>query len=103
MIGTITSDTKTVDIVTTRTTSAGTTNTGITTTDSQLFYARSAALPEPTVARFVKLRLSGPHPPAGNDDQVQVHVYIFYFLSYFFKSFNMRINSYITNIYRNFY
>ncbi|CAB3229836.1 unnamed protein product [Arctia plantaginis] len=31
---------------------------------------RSAALPEPTVARFVKLRLSGPHPPAKEDDQV---------------------------------
>ncbi|XP_028172012.1 centrosomal protein of 104 kDa [Ostrinia furnacalis] len=31
---------------------------------------RSAALPEPTVARFVKLRLSGPHPPATDDDQV---------------------------------
>ncbi|XP_049879827.1 centrosomal protein of 104 kDa [Pectinophora gossypiella] len=31
---------------------------------------RSAALPEPTVARFVKLRLSGPHPPASDDDQV---------------------------------
>ncbi|XP_023937163.1 centrosomal protein of 104 kDa [Bicyclus anynana] len=31
---------------------------------------RSAALPEPTVARFVKLRLSGPHPPAKDDDQV---------------------------------
>ncbi|XP_026727716.1 centrosomal protein of 104 kDa [Trichoplusia ni] len=31
---------------------------------------RSAALPEPTIARFVKLRLSGPHPPAKDDDQV---------------------------------
>ncbi|KAG7300999.1 hypothetical protein JYU34_015363 [Plutella xylostella] len=31
---------------------------------------RSANLPEPTVARFVKLRISGPHPPAGNNDQV---------------------------------
>ncbi|CAK1591242.1 unnamed protein product [Parnassius mnemosyne] len=31
---------------------------------------RSAALPEPTIARFVKLRLSGPHPPAGDNDQV---------------------------------
>ncbi|KAL0861679.1 hypothetical protein ABMA27_009165 [Loxostege sticticalis] len=31
---------------------------------------RSAALPEPTIARFVKLRLSGPHPPAKEDDQV---------------------------------
>ncbi|CAG9570655.1 unnamed protein product [Danaus chrysippus] len=31
---------------------------------------RSAALPEPTVARFVKLRLSGPHPPAKDDEQV---------------------------------
>ncbi|XP_047520581.1 centrosomal protein of 104 kDa [Pieris napi] len=31
---------------------------------------RSAALPEPTVARFVKLRLSGPHPPSKEDDQV---------------------------------
>ncbi|KAG6451496.1 hypothetical protein O3G_MSEX007189 [Manduca sexta] len=31
---------------------------------------RSAALPEPTVARFVKLRLSGPHPPAKENDQV---------------------------------
>ena len=32
---------------------------------------RSAALPEPTIARFVKLRLSGPHPPAREDEQVQ--------------------------------
>lgn len=32
---------------------------------------RSAALPEPTVARFVKLRLSGPHPPAKDDEQVK--------------------------------
>ncbi|CAH2057358.1 unnamed protein product, partial [Iphiclides podalirius] len=31
---------------------------------------RSAALPEPTIARFVKLRLSGPHPPANDNDQV---------------------------------
>ncbi|KAH9633166.1 hypothetical protein HF086_013789 [Spodoptera exigua] len=31
---------------------------------------RSAALPEPTIARFVKLKLSGPHPPAKEDDQV---------------------------------
>ncbi|XP_041970900.1 centrosomal protein of 104 kDa [Aricia agestis] len=31
---------------------------------------RSAALPEPTTARFVKLKLSGPHPPAAEDDQV---------------------------------
>ncbi|XP_073962480.1 centrosomal protein of 104 kDa isoform X1 [Choristoneura fumiferana] len=31
---------------------------------------RSAALPEPTIARFVKLKLSGPHPPATDDDQV---------------------------------
>ncbi|XP_064075101.1 centrosomal protein of 104 kDa isoform X1 [Vanessa tameamea] len=31
---------------------------------------RSAALPEPTIARFVKLRLSGPHPPSKEDDQV---------------------------------
>ncbi|CAH0717934.1 unnamed protein product, partial [Brenthis ino] len=31
---------------------------------------RSAALPEPTVARFVKLRLSGPHSPAPENDQV---------------------------------
>ncbi|RVE41563.1 hypothetical protein evm_013788 [Chilo suppressalis] len=31
---------------------------------------RSAALPEPTIARFVKLRLSGPHLPANEDDQV---------------------------------
>ncbi|CAG5049804.1 unnamed protein product [Parnassius apollo] len=30
----------------------------------------SAALPEPTIARFVKLRLSGPHPPASDSDQV---------------------------------
>ncbi|GBP20835.1 Centrosomal protein of 104 kDa [Eumeta japonica] len=31
---------------------------------------RSAALTEPTVARFVKLRLSGPHPPSNENDQV---------------------------------
>ncbi|XP_072948008.1 centrosomal protein of 104 kDa [Epargyreus clarus] len=31
---------------------------------------RSAALPEPTIARFVKLKISGPHPPAKEDDQV---------------------------------
>ncbi|KAM3956825.1 centrosomal protein of 104 kDa [Aphomia sociella] len=31
---------------------------------------RSAALPEPTIARFVKLKLSGPHPPANESDQV---------------------------------
>ncbi|XP_059055953.1 centrosomal protein of 104 kDa [Achroia grisella] len=31
---------------------------------------RSAALPEPTIARFVKLRLSGPHTPAKEDEQV---------------------------------
>ncbi|CAG9792779.1 unnamed protein product [Diatraea saccharalis] len=31
---------------------------------------RSAALPEPTIARFVKLRLSGPHAPAQEDEQV---------------------------------
>ncbi|KAL4716449.1 hypothetical protein ACJJTC_015877 [Scirpophaga incertulas] len=31
---------------------------------------RSAALPEPTIARFVKLRLSAPHPPAKEGDQV---------------------------------
>lgn len=33
---------------------------------------RSAALSEPTVARFVKLRLSGPHPPSKEDDQVLI-------------------------------
>ncbi|XP_063542566.1 centrosomal protein of 104 kDa [Cydia strobilella] len=31
---------------------------------------RSAALPEPTIARFVKLKLTGPHPPANDNDQV---------------------------------
>ncbi|KOB70169.1 Uncharacterized protein OBRU01_15552, partial [Operophtera brumata] len=30
---------------------------------------RSAALPEPTIARFVKLKLSGPHPPAQENEQ----------------------------------
>lgn len=31
---------------------------------------RSAALPQPTVARFVKLRLSGPHLPGLENDQI---------------------------------